>query len=74
MLSKLLKTDNETYYLKNWTSEHFPWFPGFQISSMAKNENQEMPEINTKLSESKSSKRKHFTVTTKQLKSSQFII
>ena len=41
---------------------------------MAKNENQEMPEINTKLSKSKSTKRKRFTVTIKQLKSDQFII
>ena len=31
----------------------FPWFPGFRICSMAKNENPEMLEINRKLCNSK---------------------
>ena len=30
-------------------SRGFPWIPGFQICSMAKNENPEMPEIHKRL-------------------------
>ena len=32
--------------------EKLPWFPGFQICSMVKNENPDTPEIDRKLSKS----------------------
>ena len=43
---------NTSNFLK--TSENFPWFPDFQICSIAKNENPEISEINKKLSKQKS--------------------
>ena len=36
--------------LEKWAADNIPWFPGFRICSMAKNENPEMPEIDRKLS------------------------
>ena len=49
----LMGKKNEKKKKKKLASENFPWFPGFRICFMAKNENPETPEINRKLSKSK---------------------
>ena len=46
----VLNSDKGSYYLEKWAYENFPWFPGFEICSMVKNENPETPKIDRKLS------------------------
>ena len=44
----------EKFHVKKQKEQNFPWIPGFRKCSMVKNENLETPEINRKISKSKS--------------------
>ena len=48
-LKKCSKSDKQSLFLEKGAYKNFPWIPGFQICSVTKNENPEMPdEFNVK--------------------------